>query len=41
MKRFRTEIDKKDPQWEIAVIFTKINQYFTGTMQDGILIHTS
>ncbi|MBC7119470.1 MAG: aminopeptidase P family N-terminal domain-containing protein, partial [Methanobacteriaceae archaeon] len=39
MKRFRAKMDEKDPQWEIAVIFTKINQYyFTGTMQDGILI---
>jgi len=39
MKRFRAEMDKKDPQWEIAVIFTKIDQYyFTGTMQDGILV---
>lgn len=32
-------MDEADPQWEMAVIFTKINQYyFTGTMQDGMLI---
>ena len=37
--RFRAEMDKKNPEWEIAVIFSKINQYyFTGTMQDGMLI---
>lgn len=39
MKRFRTQMDKSNPQWEIAVIFSKINlYYFTGTMQDGMLI---
>ncbi|MDI9624689.1 MAG: Xaa-Pro peptidase family protein [Methanothermobacter sp.] len=39
MKRFKAKLNEKDPQWEMAVIFTKINQYyFTGTMQDGILI---
>ena len=39
MKRFRARMDEKDPQWEMAVIFTKINQYyFTGTMQDGMLL---
>jgi len=39
MKRFRDRMDKDKPDWEIAVIFSKINQYyFTGTMQEGILI---
>lgn len=39
MKRFRTQMDTSNPQWEIAVIFSKINlYYFTGTMQDGTLI---
>jgi Xaa-Pro aminopeptidase len=37
--RFRDEMDKKNPEWKIAVIFSKINQYyFTGTMQEGMLI---
>jgi Xaa-Pro dipeptidase len=32
-------MDTSHPEWEIAVIFSKINLfYFTGTMQDGILI---
>jgi Xaa-Pro aminopeptidase len=32
-------MDISNPDWEIAVIFSKINlYYFTGTMQDGILI---
>jgi Xaa-Pro dipeptidase len=27
------------PQWNWAIIFSKVNQYyFTGTMQDGMLI---
>jgi Xaa-Pro dipeptidase len=39
MKRFRELMIKLDPNWEIAYIFTKISQYyFTGTMQDGVLI---
>ncbi|MBC7118848.1 MAG: aminopeptidase P family protein [Methanobacteriaceae archaeon] len=39
MKHFKEKLNETDPQWEIAVIFTKINQYyFTGTMQDGILV---
>jgi Xaa-Pro dipeptidase len=39
MERFKSHMDKFDPDWQIAVIFSKINQYyFTGTMQDGILI---
>ncbi len=38
MIRFRNQIDKSNPDWEIAVFFSKINQYyFTGTMQDGML----
>ena len=32
-------MDISNPEWEIAVIFSKINlYYFTGTMQDGMLI---
>jgi Xaa-Pro aminopeptidase len=39
MKRFKTMMDSSNPEWEIAVIFSKINlYYFTGTMQDGMLI---
>jgi Xaa-Pro dipeptidase len=39
MNNFRTIMDEYYPDWEIAVIFSKINlYYFTGTMQDGILI---
>jgi Xaa-Pro aminopeptidase len=39
LERFRNQMDLSNPDWEIAVIFSKINQYyFTGTMQDGMLI---
>jgi Xaa-Pro dipeptidase len=39
LRAFRARMDISNPDWEIAVIFSKINQYyFTGTMQDGMLI---
>jgi len=39
MKKFRSEMNNSNPDWELAVIFSKINlYYFTGTMQDGMLI---
>ena len=39
MINFRKRMDISNPEWEIAVIFSKINlYYFTGTMQDGMLI---
>ena len=39
MNRFRSLMDVANPDWEIAVIFSKINLfYFTGTMQDGMLV---
>jgi len=39
LNRFRKEMDSANPEWAIAVIFSKIIQYyFTGTMQDGMLI---
>jgi Xaa-Pro dipeptidase len=39
MSRFRSQMDSSNPDWETAVIFSKINQYyFTGTMQDGMLL---
>jgi Xaa-Pro dipeptidase len=39
MINFKKRMDISNSEWEIAVIFSKINlYYFTGTMQDGILI---
>lgn len=39
MKRFRNRMETFDSEWECTVIFSKINMfYFTGTMQDGMLI---
>ncbi len=39
MSRFLAIMDSSNPDWETAVIFCKINQYyFTGTMQDGMLL---
>lgn len=39
MQRFRAEMDATSPDWEIVAIFGKINlYYFTGTMQDGVLL---
>lgn len=39
MRRFRKQMDISNPDWEMTVIFSKINlYYFTGTMQDGMLI---
>lgn len=39
MGRFRARMDAANPDWEIAAVFSKINlYYFTGTMQDGLLI---
>ncbi|MFZ0441426.1 MAG: M24 family metallopeptidase, partial [Methanobacterium sp.] len=39
MEKFKFEMNNTNPDWELAVIFSKINiYYFTGTMQDGILI---
>jgi Xaa-Pro dipeptidase len=39
MENFKYEMDCTAPDWEIAVIFRKINiYYFTGTMQEGMLI---
>jgi Xaa-Pro dipeptidase len=38
LARFRKVMDSANPDWAIAVIFSKINQYyFTGTMQEGML----
>ncbi|MGI6778912.1 MAG: M24 family metallopeptidase [Acetivibrionales bacterium] len=39
MNRFRARMDETEPTWEMTVIFSKVNQYyFTGTMQEGMLI---
>jgi len=39
MSRFVAQMDSTSPDWEIAVIFGKIHlYYFTGTMQDGMLV---
>lgn len=39
MRRFNEIMSKSDPEWDMAVIFSNINLfYFTGTMQDGMLI---
>jgi Xaa-Pro aminopeptidase len=39
LKRFRENLTNIDNSWEVAVIFGKINTfYFTGTMQNGVLI---
>jgi len=39
MNSFRAKMEASNPDWEIAVIFSKINlYYFTGTMQEGMLL---
>ncbi|HDR73487.1 MAG TPA: aminopeptidase P family protein [Methanoculleus sp.] len=39
MRRFRALMDAQHPGWQMAAFFGKINlYYFTGTMQDGMLL---
>jgi len=39
LTRFRQRMDTAHPEWEMAVIFSKINLlYFTGSMPEGMLI---
>jgi Xaa-Pro aminopeptidase len=39
MQRFHACLDAENPNWELAALFGRVNQYyFTGTMQDGILL---
>ena len=39
IRRFRERMDRTDPGWELAIVSSKINlYYFTGTIQDGILV---
>ena len=39
--KFCSAMDEKEPAWDTAIIIGRINQYyFTGTMQDGMLVIT-
>jgi Xaa-Pro aminopeptidase len=39
MERFRARLTRDQPGWELAAIFGRVNQfYFTGTLQDGLLL---
>jgi len=39
MERFRDRMNAENPSWEFAAIFGRTNQfYFTGTMQDAVLL---
>lgn len=39
MDRFCDRMDTENPGWEIAALFGKVNlYYFTGTIQDGVLL---
>ncbi|MGP8055502.1 MAG: M24 family metallopeptidase [Limisphaerales bacterium] len=39
LSRFRSRMDAEKPGWELAAFFGRVNQYyFTGTMQDGLLL---
>lgn len=39
MKRFREMMEVEVPRWELSALFGRLNQYyFTGTMQDGVLM---
>ncbi|MDN7025332.1 aminopeptidase P family protein [Methanoculleus sp. FWC-SCC1] len=39
LDRFRAGMDAEQPGWELAALFGKVNLfYFTGTMQDGVLL---
>jgi Xaa-Pro dipeptidase len=39
MKRFQALMDNIHPEWEIVTVFSKVNlYYFTGTIQDGMLL---
>jgi Xaa-Pro dipeptidase len=38
LERFRKRMDETCPNWQMSVVFSKINlYYFTGTMQEGLL----
>ena len=39
MSRFRARIEAEHPRWQLAAIFSRVNQYyFAGTLQDGMLL---
>ena len=39
MQRFRARMDAAEPAWDLAAFLGRVNQYyFTGTMQDGLLL---
>jgi Xaa-Pro aminopeptidase len=39
MQAMRKRIEQDHPEWELLAIFSKVNQfYFTGTMQDAVLL---
>ena len=39
LDRFRDLMDRENPSWELSAIFGRVSQYyFTGTMQDGLLL---
>ena len=39
MERFRARLETARPDWQIALVFTKVNlYYFCGTMPDGMLV---
>ncbi len=39
LRRFQARMDAEQPEWALAAILGRVNQYyFTGTMQDGVLL---
>lgn len=39
LARFRARMDQCEPDWQLVALFGRINQfYFTGTLQDGVLL---
>ena len=39
VKRFHTRMDSENPEWQLAAVLGRLNQYyFTGTMQDAMLL---
>lgn len=39
LARFRAVLTAEQPQWQLAAVFSRISQYyFTGTLQDGVLL---
>ncbi len=39
IEKLCTAMTKRNPQWDTALIISRVNQYyFTGTMQDGLLV---